>query len=152
MSEKIPEFALLNQDGIEIDSASLAGKYTVLYFYPKDSTPGCTTEALAFSALKSGFDAANCTVLGVSKDSVKSHKNFCTKQNLSISLLSDVEGSLIEPLGVWQMKKNYGKEYMGIVRTTILANPAGEIIKRWDSVKVAGHAEAVLEAVQAVQS
>ena len=152
MAEKVPSFTLPNQDGVEINSESLAGKYFVLYFYPKDSTPGCTTEAIGFSALKEQFEQANCTVLGISKDSVKSHKNFCTKQNLTISLLSDTEGSLIEPLGVWQLKKNYGKEYMGIVRTTILANPSGEIVKRWDSVKVAGHAETVLESVKAIQA
>lgn len=152
MAAKIPSFSLPDQNGNTISSESLAGKYVVLYFYPKDSTPGCTTEAIGFSALKDQFESLHCTVVGVSKDSVKSHLNFCTKQNLTITLLSDTEGSLVESLGVWQMKKNYGKEYMGIVRTTILVNPEGEILQRWDSVKVAGHAETVLETVKSVQS
>lgn len=151
MADTVKNFTLPNQDGEQIEWSSYRGKYVVLYFYPKDSTPGCTTEALGFTAAKDEFAKLNCEIIGVSKDSVKRHRNFCDKQNLTITLLSDEEGVVLEDLGVWQLKKNYGKEYMGIVRTTLLINPEGEIVHRWDKVKVKEHVETVLETLKQLQ-
>ena len=146
--DKLSNFSLPNQDGETVTWDSYRGKYVVLYFYPKDNTPGCTTEAQGFTAKKDEFQALNCEIIGVSKDSVKKHKNFCEKKELSITLLSDEEGVLLEEAGVWQLKKMCGKEYMGIVRTTLLVDPEGNIVKRWDKVKVKNHVEEVYNALK----
>ena len=124
------------------------GRKLVLYFYPKDSTPGCTTEARGFSARLKEFEAANTVILGASKDSLKRHLNFIAKQELTISLVSDEEGILCEAYGVWISKKLYGREYMGIERATFLIDEDGVIRNIWRKVKVKGHVDAVLEAAQ----
>lgn len=123
------------------------GKKVVLFFYPKDNTPGCTKEAVGFSDKKAEFDAANVELIGVSKDSVKSHQNFINKFDLKVTLLSDPDIKLISHFDVWKEKKNYGKTYMGIVRTTIILDEDGAVVKRWDNVKVNGHVDSVLEFV-----
>jgi Peroxiredoxin len=144
-----PDFTLPRDGGETVTLSALRGRKVVLYFYPKDNTPGCTTEALDFTALKDEFAAAGVEVFGISKDSVKKHENFCAKHSLSIPLLSDETGTVCEDYGVWQEKKNYGKTYMGIVRSTVLIDEAGKVAKVWDKVKVAGHANEVLEAAKA---
>lgn len=147
VGDKAPEFSVLNQIGETVSLSHFKGKKVVLYFYPKDDTPGCTTEAIAFTKLKAQFEAANTVILGVSKDSVESHQHFCTKYDLTVQLLSDNDMAIIEPYGVWQEKKNYGKTYMGISRTTYLIDEVGKIAKVWKNVKAEGHAEAVYKVV-----
>lgn len=144
---KAPEFSVKNQDEQVISLTDLKGKNIVLYFYPKDSTPGCTTEARDFTALKAEFDNKNAIVLGVSKDSIKSHQNFCKKQALSIDLLSDTEGELCDAYGVWKEKSMYGKTYMGIERSTFLIDAEGNIGQVWRKVKVKNHAQEVLDSI-----
>ena len=121
----------------------------MLYFYPKDSTPGCTLEALDFSRLSEEFAAADTVVIGISKDSVASHDRFCAKQDLKVILASDADNNVCETYGVWAEKKNFGKTYMGINRTTFLIDE-GKIAAIWPKVSVKGHAEAVLEAAKAL--
>jgi len=133
---KAPEFCLPNQDGVEICSRDLKGKWIVLYFYPKDNTPGCTTQACDFTEKEAEFDDLDAVILGVSADGMKKHQNFIAKHNLEITLLSDESTDMMQEYGVWQLKKNYGKEYMGIVRTTYILNPKGEIAASWDKVRV----------------
>ena len=141
-----PDFTLPRDGGSDITLSDLRGRKVVLYFYPKDNTPGCTTEALDFTALKPQFEAAGVTVFGISKDSVKKHENFCAKHDLSIPLLSDENGGVCEAYGVWAEKKMYGKTFWGIVRSTYLIDEEGKVAKVWPKVKVAGHAAEVLEA------
>jgi len=148
---KAPGFSLPDQTGEMRSLDDFKGKKLVLYFYPKDSTPGCTTEARDFSALKAEFEAKNAVILGASKDSVKRHQNFIGKQDLAISLLSDEAGVLCEAYTVWVQKKLYGQEYMGIERATFLIDEAGVIRNIWRKVKVKGHAAEVLEAVKALR-
>jgi len=145
IGQKAPDFCLPNQDSEEICLRDLRGSWVVLYFYPKDNTPGCTTEALDFSAHLSEFEALGATVLGVSPDSVKKHQNFIAKKELKVTLLSDEDKEVLEEYGVWQLKKNYGREYMGVVRTTYLIDPDGNIAYVWPKVRVKGHVEAVRE-------
>jgi len=133
---KAPEFCLPNQDDIEICLRDLKGKWIVLYFYPKDNTPGCTTEACDFTEAMPKFDTLDAVILGVSADSTKKHRNFIAKHTLEITLLSDETTSMMQDYGVWQLKKNYGKEYMGIVRSTCVINPEGEIAAVWENVRV----------------
>jgi peroxiredoxin Q/BCP len=128
----------------------LMGKNVVLYFYPKDSTPGCTTEACAFRDLMPDFSKVDAEVIGVSKDSIKRHDNFKAKYELPFLLASDADGDVCERYGVWVEKSMYGKKFMGIERATFLIDGKGKVRKVWRKVKVAGHAEAVLEAVQAL--
>lgn len=123
----------------------LKGSRTVLFFYPKDDTPGCTREAIAFSEAKNEFDALGVAVFGVSKDSVASHQAFIKKYNLNVSLLSDEEKHSLEAFDVWKEKKNYGKTYMGVVRTTVVLDVEGNVEKRWNNVSVDGHVQAVLD-------
>ncbi|MDD2790133.1 MAG: thioredoxin-dependent thiol peroxidase [Sulfurimonas sp.] len=136
---KAPEFCLPNQDDIEICLRDLKGKWIVLYFYPKDSTPGCTTEACEFSEAAPDFSELDAIIIGVSADSTKRHRNFIEKQDLTITLLSDEDTSMMQTYGVWQMKKNYGKEYMGIVRTTLIIDPDGVVRAVWENVRVKEH-------------
>ena len=145
--QALPNILLQNQDGEEVNLTTFKGKYVVLYIYPKDDTPGCTTEAIDFTTLKAAFSDKNAVVFGLSKDSIKKHKNFCEKHNLGVSLLSDPENKVIEQLGAWQEKSMYGKKYMGIVRSTFLINPEGVIEKVWPKVKVKGHAQDVLDSI-----
>lgn len=144
-----PDFTLPRDGGSDVSLSDLRGQKVVLYFYPKDNTPGCTTEALDFTALKAEFEAANTIVMGISKDSVKKHDSFCKKHDLGIPLLSDENGTMCEDYGVWQEKSMYGKTYMGIVRATYLIDETGKITHVWPKVKVKGHAAEVLEAAQA---
>lgn len=150
IGQKAPDFSLPNENGDMVSLKDFKGKKLVLYFYPKDSTPGCTTEAKGFSAAQADFEAENTVILGASKDSIKRHQNFIGKQELSISLLSDEEGTLCEAYTVWVLKKLYGREYMGIERATFLIDEEGIIREIWRKVKVKGHVEAVLEAVKSV--
>lgn len=148
--QKAPAFQLKTDGGGEISLAKLKGKVVVVYFYPKDDTPGCTTEAIAFSALKPEFDKCGAVLVGVSKDSVQRHDKFKEKHDLKIQLASDEQGEMVADYGVWIMKKNYGREYMGIDRSTFVIDAKGVIRNIWRKVKVKGHAEKVLEAVQAL--
>lgn len=143
-----PDFTLPTDNDGELSLSGLKGKKVVLYFYPKDSTPGCTTQAKGFRDLKAEFEAENCVIVGASKDTVKRHDNFVKKQELNFPLVSDAESDLCESYGVWQEKKMYGKTFMGIVRTTFLIDENGIIQKIWPKVKVKGHIEEVLEAVK----
>ncbi len=145
VGSKAPEFCLPNQDDVEICLRDLKGKWVVLYFYPRDNTPGCTTEACDFTESVADFSSLDAIILGVSADSTKKHRNFIEKKDLGITLLSDEDTSMMQEWGVWQLKKNYGKEYMGIVRTTFIINPEGVVVAKWDKVKVKGHVEAVKE-------
>lgn len=147
---KAPDFTLPRDGGGTVSLAEYAGKPVVLFFYPKASTPGCTTEARDFTALLGAFAAAGAVVLGCSKDSVKRQENFAAKQELAIPLLSDAEGDVCERYGVWAEKQNYGRTYMGIVRTTYLIAPDGTVARVWSKVKVAGHAQEVLDTVLAL--
>lgn len=144
-----PDFTLPRDGGSDVSLSDLKGQKVVLYFYPKDNTPGCTTEALDFTALKSEFEAAGVAVFGISKDSVKKHENFCAKHSLGIPLLSDENGTVCEDYGVWAEKKMYGKTFWGIVRATYLLDEEGKVAQVWPKVKVAGHASEVLEAAKA---
>ncbi len=143
-----PAFSLPINGGGTLSSADMAGKIAVLYFYPKDATPGCTTEAQDFRDLHAAFSAAGAVVLGISKDSVKSHDSFVAKQELPFALGSDETGAVVEAFGVWVEKTNYGKKYMGIERSTFVIGRDGLIAHVWHKVKVAGHAAAVLKVVQ----
>lgn len=125
-------------------------RHIVLYFYPKDSTPGCTQEGLDFSALNDEFNQHNTVIYGVSRDSMKRHENFKLKQNFVFELISDEDETLCRLFDVIKLKKLYGKEYMGIVRSTFIINPAGEILNQWDSVKVKGHAQEVLDFIKSL--
>jgi thioredoxin-dependent peroxiredoxin len=145
VGKKSPAFSLPNQEGTVVSLAGLKGKWVVLYFYPKDSTPGCTTEACDFRDNFARLGAKGAVVLGVSKDSAKSHAKFREKQELPFDLLVDADGALCEAFGVWQMKKFMGREGMGIVRSTFLIDPDGKVAKVWSPVKVAGHVQDVLD-------
>ena len=151
IGDKVKDFCLQNQDGVEICLRDLAGKWVVLYFYPRASTPGCTTQACDFSEAVFEFGKMDAMILGVSGDSVKKLQNFVVKKELDITLLSDEEHTLLEEFGVWQLKKNYGKEYMGIVRSTFIIDPDGTIQAIWNKVKVKGHVEEVKEKLKALQ-
>lgn len=148
--DKAPNFKLPADGGETVSLEDFKGKKVVLYFYPKDSTPGCTTEAKDFSSLIQEFEAADTVVLGMSKDSVRRHDNFVAKQDLKVRLLSDEEGKTIEDYGVWVQKKLYGREYMGIERATFLIDGEGVVRNIWHKVKVKGHAEEVLAAARAL--
>ena len=126
-----------------------AGRWLVVWFYPKDSTPGCTTEGLDFNALLPEFETLGATVLGVSRDSIKSHQNFCAKQGFRFELVSDADESLCNAFGVIKPKKLYGREYVGVERSTFLIDPKGVIARSWRPVKVPGHAQAVLDELKA---
>lgn len=151
VGQKAPEFATPNQRSEISKLADFAGQWLVLYFYPKDNTPGCTTEAIDFTALSPQFQQLNAVILGVSPDSAKSHCRFIEKHNLTIQLLSDTEHQLAEIYQVWGLKKFMGKEYMGIKRATFLIDPQGNIAYIWSNVKVKAHAEAVLKKLEELQ-
>ena len=129
--------------------ADFAGHWLVLYFYPKDSTPGCTTEGLEFNALLPQFQALGASVLGVSRDSVKSHDNFCARQGFDFALVSDADEALCRAFDVIHEKNMYGRKVLGVVRSTFLVSPDSRIVREWRGVKVPGHAQAVLDALQA---
>jgi len=151
MSEiSLPEHTFPTTTG-EINLAQLNAEWLVIYFYPKDSTPGCTTQAVGFSCLKDQFDALNTTILGVSRDSVKAHQNFTEKQNLTINLISDKEEVLCKHFDVIKEKNMYGKKVMGIERSTFIFHN-GKLVKEYRKVKAAGHAEQILEDLKALQA
>lgn len=145
-----PDFTLPQDGSGDVTLSALRPSVVVLYFYPRDDTSGCTTEALDFTSLAAEFEATGATVLGVSKDSVKSHAKFRTKHGIGVRLLSDETGDVCETYGVWVEKKMYGKTFLGIERATFLIDASGNIARVWRKVKVPGHAEAVLEAVRAL--
>lgn len=140
----VPEVALSLADESVTSTGAFRGKSLVVYFYPKDDTPGCTNEAKAFTALMPEFEKAGVAVIGVSKDSIKSHAKFIAKYDLKVALAADTDGSVCEAFGVWVEKSMYGKTYMGIERATFLIDPEGRIAQVWRKVKVPGHAESVL--------
>ncbi len=146
--KKAAAFSVENQDGETVSLASFKGKWLVLYFYPRDNTPGCTIEAIDFTALKKEFEKLGAVVVGVSGDSVKSHCSFIEKKDLQIELLSDPTKEMMKAYGVWGLKKFMGKEYMGVIRSTFLIDSSGVIKKVWSPVKVKGHAAAVLEVLK----
>ena len=151
--DTLPDIAMERPEGGQVSPADYAadgkGRALVLFFYPKDNTPGCTTEAKEFSALKSEFEKAGAAILGVSKCSPKKHRNFIAKHDLTIDLATDAaEDGLSDALGIWTEKAMYGKTYMGMVRTTYLVKPDGTIARVWNKVKVKGHADEVLEAAR----
>jgi len=148
--DKAPAFDMPADNGGNVSLDTLKGKKIVLYFYPKDDTPGCTLEGKDFSAHMQDFKKANTEVIGVSKDSVESHCKFRDKYGYSITLASDEGGSVCENYGVWGEKNMYGKKYMGIERTTFLIDGQGIIRQVWNKVKVEGHAEEALKAAQAL--
>jgi thioredoxin-dependent peroxiredoxin len=145
-----PDFTLPRDGGGTVSLSALRPGKVVLYFYPKDDTPGCTLEAQDFNARLGDFTAAGTTVIGVSKDSVKSHDKFCKKHGLGIVLASDETGHVSEDYGVWLEKSMYGKTYMGIERTTVLIDGSGKVARVWNKVSVKGHADEVLVAAQAL--
>lgn len=147
VGDSVPAFELPDQDGTLVSSASLAGKPYVIYFYPKDDTPGCTKEACGFQAEQAAFEGAGVRVIGVSPDSPASHTRFRTKYGLGFTLLSDADKSLAQAFGVWVMKQNYGRQYMGIQRSTFLVDASGVVTRVWRNVKVNGHVEAVLGSI-----
>lgn len=147
-----PQFSLPDASQRVHSLADYAGKWVVVYFYPKDNTSGCTTEASDFAALHAAFAAQNAVILGVSPDAVTSHAKFATKLALPFPLLSDVAHELLQACGVWQKKKMAGREYMGVVRTTALVGPDGIVRAVWPKVKVAGHAEEVLATLRTLQA
>lgn len=149
IGSKAPAFNLESSEGGKVSLASLAGKYVVLYFYPRDSTPGCTREAIAFRDAKKKLDSLSAVVVGVSKDSIKSHCKFRDAQELNFALLSDPEGKTIEAYGAWGEKVLYGKKSLGIIRSTAVIGPDGKLVAHFPKVKVDGHSDAVVEAIEA---
>lgn len=151
IGDKAPEFCLPDAEKGETCLKDMKGKWVVLYFYPKDNTPGCTMEALEFTAAEEDFEEKNAVILGVSPDSTKSHAKFKEKHDLGITLLSDTEKKILRNYGVWQKKKMFGREYMGVVRSTFLIDTEGMITHIWRKVKVKGHVDSVMETLTTLQ-
>ncbi len=151
MTGKALAFSLPNQDGKKVALKDLHGQWVVLYFYPKDDTPGCTTQACEFTTNWDKFQKLSARVIGVSPDSAESHQAFIAKYKLKIDLLSDLDHSVMLKYGAWGEKNNYGKISEGVLRTTVLIDPKGEIAHYWPKVKAAGHAEAVAEKLTELQ-
>ena len=150
VGQPAPDFTLPSTEGADVSLSSFQGKQAVvLYFYPRDDTPGCTAEACSFRDLRSLFNQNGAEILGVSPDTVKSHKKFQDKHHLTFPLLADADHAVAEQYGVWQLKKFMGREYMGIVRTTFVVDSTGKIKAVFPNVKVEGHADKVLEALKA---
>lgn len=149
VGDKIPDLPIALSSGSTGRLSDYKGQWLVLYFYPKDSTPGCTTEGLDFNALLPGFKRLDATVLGVSRDSIRSHQNFCAKQGFRFDLVSDADEALCNAFGVIKPKKLYGRDYIGVERSTFLIDPKGAIAEAWRPVKVPGHAQAVLDRLKA---
>lgn len=145
IGDKAPSFCLPETGGEEICLKDLRGKWVVLYFYPRDNTKGCTMEALEFTMAEPEFEEMGAKVLGVSPDSLSIHEKFKDKNDLTIDLLSDTEKQVLNDYGVWQLKKMFGREFMGVVRSTFLIDPEGQIAEAWRNVRVKGHVDAVKE-------
>lgn len=143
----VPDFTAASTDG-DITKASLAGQWTILYFYPKDHTPGCTTQAQTFRDLHAQFQQAGARIIGVSRDSLKTHGNFIEKQSLPFPLIADTDETLCNLFGVMKLKNMYGKQVRGIERSTFLIDPKGVLVREWRGLRVPGHVEAVLEALR----
>ena len=152
IGDKAPEFNLVDQNGSSHSLADEKGNWVLIYFYPKDNTPGCTKEACMIRDSFPAFSKLNCTVFGVSADSEASHKKFVEKQNIPFTLLSDPAKEMIGSYGAWQKKKMMGREYMGIVRMSYLIDPEGKIAKVYENVKPAEHADEVLADLAKLQS
>ncbi|ABC64559.1 peroxiredoxin [Erythrobacter litoralis] len=149
--DPMPDIVMETPDGGSVKPSDYAGRKLVLFFYPKDNTPGCTTEATEFSAAKADFEKAGCAILGVSKDSPKKHQNFIAKHGLTVDLATDAQDAgLSDALEIWTEKKMYGKTFMGMVRTTYLVDTDGTIARVWDKVKVKGHVDEALAAAQSL--
>lgn len=152
IGDKFPDFTLPRDGGSEVSLRDYKGKKLVLFIYPKDDTPGCTTESIAFTAALSDFDAENTAIVGLSKDTVAKHEKFIQKHDLGVPLLSDETGELIEKLGCWVEKNNYGKKYMGIERTTFLIDETGKVAQVWRKVRVKDHVAKVLDEVKSLSA
>jgi len=152
IGKKAPAFHLKNADGEKLRLSDFLGQWVVLYFYPKDDTPGCTTEACEFTAGIRSFEKLECVVLGCSPDSPESHRKFIEKYKLKVELLSDPEHTAMEKYGAWGEKILYGKKRIGVIRSTVLIDPAGKVAHHWRSVKTRGHAGKVEEKLQELQS
>ena len=148
-NSKAPNFKLPSNNNKSFEINKNLNQYIVIYFYPRDNTPGCTNEAKDFSKLYNDFKKLNCEVIGISKDSIESHKKFITKFKIPFQLLSDEEVMVLKKYGAWGEKSMYGKKFMGIKRTTVLINPKGKIMKIWNNVKVVDHAKDVLNFLKA---
>ncbi|MFQ5433015.1 MAG: thioredoxin-dependent thiol peroxidase [Nitrospinota bacterium] len=140
---KSPDFTAIDQDENKVKLKDYKGQWVVLYFYPKDNTSGCTIEAQDFTKQLKTFEKLNAQILGVSPDSPKSHCKFIESKKLKVRLISDGDHKVLEKYGVWQLKKNYGREYLGVARTTVLVDPQGKIAYVWEKVKVKGHVDDV---------
>ena len=149
-NDNAPDFSIPDQDEKQVSLSDYKGKNVVLYFYPKDNTPGCSLEAMDFSFLKKDFEKLNTVILGVSRDTCKSHQDFIDKKKLTIRLLSDPDSAVQKKYGIWRPKKFMGREFIGTVRSTFLIDKKGKVRRAWDPVKVKGHAKEVLEAVKAM--
>jgi len=150
MGKKAPAFALMDQDGKQLSLADLKGQWVVLYFYPRDDTPGCTTEACEFTAGIKDFQGFEATVVGCSPDSVESHKKFIAKHRLAVRL-SDPDHKVMEIYGAWGEKNMYGKVVKGVIRSTVIIDPQGKVAHRWANVRAAGHAGEVREKLRELQ-
>jgi peroxiredoxin Q/BCP len=151
VGSEVPDFCLPNQDEEEICFRDIKGRWIVLYFYPKDNTPGCTTEAIDFTEALPDFTKLDAIVVGVSPDSPEKHRKFIEKKELKITLLADEDKEVCKLFGVWQLKKFMGKEYMGVVRSTFIINPEGKVVALWRKVRVKGHVDAVKEKLETLQ-
>jgi len=145
--KKAPAFTLINKDGEKVSLKDFKGKKLVLYFYPKDNTPGCTQEACDFRDAFPDFKNLNAAVVGISPDSPESHRKFASRHNLPFALLSDVDKKVLQKYGVWKEKSMYGRKYMGVERTTVIIDENGNVVKIFPKVKVKGHAEEVKKAL-----
>lgn len=148
IGQRAPEFTVMASNGQEVSLSNYYGRKVVLYFYPKNMTPGCTQEACSFRDANADIEALGAVILGISPDEVKSHGKFIERNDLPFLLLSDADHVVSEKYGVWQLKKMYGREYLGIVRSTFIINEEGVLVKEWRKIKVAGHAEEVLKTLQ----
>ena len=143
VGKKAPAFSLPDENGTKVSLSELAGQWVVLYFYPKDDTPGCTVEACDFTSGIKGFEKLDATVIGCSPDSPETHRKFIAKYKLKVKLLSDPSHAVLEKYGAWGEKNNYGKKTMGVIRSTVIIDPAGKVSHHYPNVKAAGHAEHV---------
>ncbi|MFK5975554.1 MAG: thioredoxin-dependent thiol peroxidase [Sulfurovum sp.] len=151
VGDSVEDFCVANQDEEEICFRDIKGRWIVLYFYPRDNTPGCTTEACAFTDALPEFDGLEAIILGVSPDSPQKHRNFIEKKSLKITLLADEDKAVCNAFGVWQLKKFMGRESMGVVRSTFLISPDGKVAYIWSKVRVKGHVDAVKEKIEELQ-
>ena len=151
IGDSAPDFCLPAPERGEICLSDQRGKWVILYFYPKDNTSGCTLEALEFTTAENEFKEKNAVILAASPDSLRSHINFREKHSLTINLLSDTEKKMLKEYGAWQLKKMYGREYMGVVRSTFIIDPDGKIVYIWPKVKVKGHIDAVMTKLEELQ-